>query len=971
MSKSTKQQKELRYQSTSFSRWFAPHGRYDAVVLAEDGVQLVGVDGHLQTLAFLKMGDDFQVAKNWFWSVISVKCIDGTVWKIGGIKNDFAPIFLTQIKRACERFQRQYIEPLQSELLQAHYDLAALSSKKDYLRRSVFNGWLVRYEYLKEKITQPVCSKLDEKYTHYLKALYPALMESTEYYQQLNRQFVDNTLEDYKCFFDSVESQPLTKKQREACVINEQSNLVLAGAGTGKTSVMVGRAGYLLQSNQAVPSEVLMLAYGSDAKDEMAGRIKKRLGVDDLTVKTFHSLGMEIIAKVEGAVPILNKMVEDDALKARFIDDQFKTLMQTSGAYQSKLIDYFLNHAYPYKSLFNFKSYAEYVQFIQEHEVRTLKGELAKSLEECEIANYLAQQGVVYEYEAQYKVDTTGPDYKAYQPDFYLPEYDIYIEHFAVDEHNKTPAFIDNAKYVKGMVWKRALHEKNETTLIETYSYQKAKGELLISLEQSLLDAGVAFKPVPKSKLLALLNKDNVISTFSKLLGQLLALLKSALLSIQDLYDKAKQSSASAHMMAALKLFEPIYEAYEAELKRTNTIDFDDMIARAIAYIKGGQFQSPYKHILVDEFQDISAGRAQLVKSLIQQQASTLFCVGDDWQSIYRFSGSDISITNHFPSHFGDSATSVLDKTFRFNNKIGEVAAKFVTQNPAQTKKEIESLNHVDSAAVSLIKAQDKDKGVLAALGLIADQVSHKVTVMILVRFKHDRPDIKALNAQYKLLDIIAMTAHAAKGKEADYVVVVGLTQGKVGFPSEKTTHPLLKMLLPDGEQFRYAEERRLFYVALTRAKHHVYLVVDANKPSAFVRELIKDKYAIVNDSTKGLGLKDTLAPACPECKAGSIVSKEGRFGAFHGCSNHPVCKYTQSSCEWCSGALVTEGRFRVCEKDACGFFKPICPVCNGLMEQRNGRNGKFWGCRRYSNKTFPCKHTENYIDYSMVNKRQ
>lgn len=971
MAKSTKQQNELRYHSTSFSRWFAPHGRYDAVVLAEDGVHLVGVDGPLQTLAFLNMEDDFQVTKNWFWSVISVKCIDGTVWEIGGIKNDFAPIFLTQIKRACERFQRQYIEPLQSELLQAHHDLAALSSKKDYLRRSVFNSWLVRHEYLKEKITQPVCSKLDEEYTHYLKALYPALMESAEYYQQLNRQFVDNTLEDFQCYFDSVESQPLTKKQREACVINEQSNLVLAGAGTGKTSVMVGRAGYLLKSNQALPSEILMLAFASDAKDEMADRIKKRLGVDDLSVKTFHSLGKEVIAKVEGVQPNLNKMAEDSYLKEQFIDAQFQALIQTSDTYQANLIDYCLNHAYTYKSAFSFNTYAEYVQYIQQHEIRTLNGELVKSLEECEIANYLAQQGVAYEYEALYKIHTSTPDYKDYKPDFYLPEYDIYIEHFAVDEAGRTPSFIDYEKYTQGMLWKRDLHKAHGTKLVETFSYQKAKGTLLGELEAVLVDAGVIFKPVPKSKLLLLLKENSVISTLSKLMAEILSLFKSALLTMNALIEKVQQSDISAHAAAVLKLFQPIYEAYERELQRTNSIDFDDMIGRAIANIKNGQFQSPYKHILVDEFQDISLGRAQLIKALIRQQASTLFCVGDDWQSIYRFSGSDLSITNNFRTHFGDASESVLDRTFRFNNKIGEAASRFVTKNPEQKQKNIESLNQVEQAAISLIKATDDSRGIDAALQSIQAQVTQKVSVLILVRFSHDKPDVRALNAAYQHLDIKVMTAHAAKGKEAEYVVVAGLSKGKYGFPSEKATPGLLKLLLPNEDSFPFAEERRLFYVALTRAKHHVYLVVNADKPSMFVRELLKDQYKIVNDPYTGYGLQENLAPSCPECDGGVLVKKEGRFGGFHACSNHPVCKYTQPMCSWCDNALVKKGRFLVCEKDACGFFKPICPVCNGLMEQRNGRNGKFWGCRRYSNKTFPCNHTENYINYSMVNKRR
>lgn len=953
------------YEASWLSRLFAKHGQYKIVAVGREQFWVKG-SVKQQSIEYEAIDGDIGLEKGLFWSMLTVP-YKGDSIKIGGIKNAAAPVLLSQITRVSARYQQEYVQALQPVLLRACVDLQGLLSQHSYIRQSSVDRWFAEHGHLSAIIDCPALSRLAGRHQRDVAVLRPVLTLKATYFKECNDRFVKSVLNQYQDFFNSVESQPLTQRQREACVINEQSNLVLAGAGTGKTSVMVGRAGYLLQSKQALPSEILMLAYASDAKDEMAGRIKKRLGVNDLTVKTFHSLGKEIITQVEGVVPAVNKMAEDDVLKAQFIDEQFKQLMQSSDTYQSNIIQYFVKHAYPYKSLFNFKSFADYVQYIHEHEVRTLKGELVKSLEECEIANYLAQQGIVYEYEAQYKVGTKGPDYKQYQPDFYLPEYDIYIEHFAVDEQNNTPAFIDRKKYVDGMLWKRNLHQENETTLIETFSYQKAKGTLLSALEQALLDAGVTFKPVSKLDLLGLLNKE-MVSMLSKLLAQLLSLIKASLLTIQDLYAKAKQSSMSDHMMAIIKLFEPIYNAYEEALKRSKTIDFDDMIARAITYINNGQFQSGYQHILVDEFQDISSGRAQLVKALIRQQASTLFCVGDDWQSIYRFSGSDLSITNHFAHHFGNTATSVLDRTFRFNNKIGEVAARFVTQNPTQLKKEIESLHQVEHTAVSLISALKTEDGLSAALDRIAEQVSQKVSVLVLVRFSHDKPKVRALNAQYQHLEIKAMTTHAAKGKEADYVVVVGLTQGKFGFPSEKTNHPLLNLLLPDSEQFQHAEERRLFYVALTRAKHHVYLVVDANKPSVFIRELIKDGYAIDADSLKAFGLQEALAPACPKCESGSLIKRDGQYSQFHGCSHYPICDYTQSACAWCSGALVTKGRFRVCEKATCQYVEPICPVCHAKMVYR--KSAKFWGCSQFrSDSAFSCGHTERYIDLKQAKK--
>ena len=159
------------------------------------------------------------------------------------------------------------------------------------------------------------------------------------------------------------------------------------------------------------------------------------------------------------------------------MDEQIQRLLQDD-QFKSRLVTYFVRFTYPYKSQYDFKSLGEYNAYILENDIRTLQGELVKSYEECEIANFLYRQGVDYQYEANYQVNTSGPDYKVSQPDFYLPDYGMYIEHFAVNEKNQTPPFIDQKSYLEGMAWKRALHQKYQTTLIETYSYLKQQGRL-------------------------------------------------------------------------------------------------------------------------------------------------------------------------------------------------------------------------------------------------------------------------------------------------------------------------------------------------------------------------------------------------------------------------------------------------------------------------------------------------------------
>ena len=741
---------------------------------------------------------------------------------------------------------------------------------------------------------------------------------------------------------------------------------MLAGAGTGKTSTMIGRAGYLLKSGIARPQEILMLAFARKAADEMEERIQAKLGVSSLTVKTFHSLGKHIISQVEGIVPSISKMAEDEHLRARFVDAQIQQLLNDE-QYKSRLVTYFLRFSYPYKSAFRFKSLGEYNQYILDNDIRTLQGELVKSYEECEIANFLYRQGICYQYEANYQINTTGPDYKAYQPDFFLTDDGIYIEHFAVNEHNQTPPFIDQQSYLEGMDWKRDLHEKHQTTLLETYSYQKHQGILTQSLSEQLQQAGVSFKPIANNELLKQLNQLGQVSAFAQLLARVLALFKSAYLNIKDMAALAGQHEDKERMQAAAFLFEPIYELYQQQLRDTQTIDFEDMIGLAIRYVESGQYQSPYRYLLVDEFQDISASRARLIKALLNQQAdNSLFCVGDDWQSIYRFTGSDVTITKEFSEYFGYTATSILDKTFRFNNKISEFASQFVMRNSTQIEKQIGSHHQVNQPAVSLIKTNQDSVALNAALSAIYTKNQNKlVSVLILARNSFKKPDLSAYKNQYLNLQLQFMTVHASKGKEADYVIILGIDKGKHGFPSEKETPALLDLLLSKAEGFAYAEERRLFYVALTRARHHVYLISDATKASDFIRELILDKYEMYSDEFHGIGFQDKLADkSCHHCQTGFMLAKDSQYGSFFACNQYPLCSYTEPACQLCGSELKEQGRFKVCVSKCCDYIEPICPKCGGSMRLRKGPYGEFWACSNYrKGSKFSCEHKEKQID--------
>jgi len=914
----------------------------------------------------LAINPDVTVEQGYFWNVLVIPLENGDILRFRGLNKKKSGPLQKALNHQCRSNIKVFFQRITPDLQQACQQARILFSGQRYIRHAAAQQWFANHQHLAKGIERrDIHDFLPPEARQHLKTIQPLLTQGYGYIAKRNKAYVRQQLAAFQSFFDQVESNPLTANQRAACVIDEQYNLVLAGAGTGKTSTMIGRAGYLIKAGIAQPENILMLAFARKAAEEMDQRIQSQLGITNLTAKTFHGLGKHIITQVEGVVPAINKMAEDERLRIHFVDEQIQRLLQDE-QYKSRLVTYFLRFSQPYKSAFNFKTLGEYNNYILENDIRTLQGELVKSYEECEIANFLFRQGINYEYEANYQVNTAGPDYRAYQPDFYLPEYGIYIEHFAVNENSQTPPFIDQQSYLDGMAWKRALHQTHRTRLIETYSYLKHQGILTKSLEEKLLQAGVKFKPLPNNELLAKLNQFGRVSEFSQLLAQVLALFKAACLNLKSLVSLARQHEDHERMQAAAFLFEPVYEVYQQHLRDTATIDFEDMIGRAIGYVEDGRYQSPYRHLLVDEFQDISASRARLVKALLAQHPdNSLFCVGDDWQSIYRFTGSDVSLTKEFEQYFGYTATSVLDKTFRFNNKIGAVASRFVMQNPTQIAKKIQSHHIVEQAAVSLIKTSQDQVGLNAALSAINRKTDASAGVLILARFNFKKPELSALARQYPKLKLQFMSVHASKGKEADYVIVLGLEKGKQGFPSEKALHPLLELLLPKAEDFAHAEERRLFYVALTRARRHVYLISDGNKASDFVRELIDSQYEILCDEVSGEKFQDKLADVvCSECQTGYLVPRDSQFGSFLGCSQYPLCNHTQPVCQWCGSGLKEKGRFRVCENKRCDYVEPICPRCNGKMSLRNGPSGQFWGCSNYRKGAgFSCSYTEKFID--------
>lgn len=929
-------------------------------IVGKDGINLEHTDQGSYQILPSSLANPTVLSTGLLSSTLTLSTEKGVI-KLKGLPKD-------KSKKVCRVLRQRWYQSLAKDVVQSRQSLE-LSISLGYLRSSRWKALQQQALLTANTFTTPPEKGLIPDGTREAFSFVHGMAHLDELgLGQIRTAYIERLKSEYKDFFDVIESNPLTEAQREACIIDEDNNLVLAGAGTGKTSTLIGRVGFLVKSKQANPKQILLLAYAKKAADEMKERLDSRLGIDGIFASTFHALGQHIITTVEGSKPSISPLAQDEALLERHIDGWYNELMDDED-YRHQILQYFERFLYPACNPFDFKSEGEYFDFLIANEIRTLKGEAVKSYEECLIANHLFRLGVDYIYEAPYEISTRNLDFRQYQPDFYLPEYGIYIEHYGTDRKGKTAPWVNQEEYHAGIAWKRELHEENETTLIETYHYEKTEGTLLTGLEEKLTEQGVIYAPLPDEAILDTLREFGSISGFSRLLKNLLLLVKANWLSPDQLDKKIQTAENADQMRAALAALSPIYEKYEGLLNDQGEIDFNDMIGKALDYVQTNQFKPPWTYILVDEFQDISDPRARLVMALRDALPnSSLFCVGDDWQAIYRFTGSDLSYTTNFAEIFGKTETSILNKTFRFNNSISDIATRFVTQNPMQVKKDITTHTTVNTPAVSLLRQGTTVKSVQNPIERIIQKIAtdskQNCSIYILARFNYllpSRSTLSSLTRQYPHITIQAMSIHASKGKEADYVVVMELIKGPSGFPSEKVTHPLLEALLPMDSTFVFAEERRLFYVALTRAKKRVYLVTDMSKPSPFITEVIKQRYPIeLNEFEIPLSQRDEYQIPCPRCETGVLMTRQGKHGSFLGCSHYPLCNHTEKSCLKCNSPMTRKDRYRVCINTECQSSILICPKCGADMDKRKGRYGYFWGCKNYSgNERVSCGYTE------------
>lgn len=904
--------------------WLKGKARWHATVAKVEGTQscIVRFRESTNAVAIAEIRS-IEVHVGWFWSSVEIQTEDEIVSLPGTPKGVAADLVqrLDKLILSHLAFQLKQLQPL---LERSRKAADAFLAQDRYIRHSdveafgasLRNGGELA-DMLFNVLHHPYAERLPqwEQFTELGEHVKGSVAPGSMTIRQRNEAFVKQELQTHSAFFDQVEKTPLTEEQRRAAVIFEDRNLLVAAAGSGKSSTLVGKAGYAVKRGLFQPSEIVALAFNRKAAVELNERVRSRLAAPlegrRLRANTFHALGAMIVRNVAKRNGKRLRVVKKESEKPRL--EKVVVSLRDDSTFLADWILFVSLCREPLPDEDAFLSFEEYEHDIERKrkarknsdtaDFMALSGDVVRSAEELGIANWLYIKGIPFEYEKRF--EPIPPEWDKYEPDFYFPEIGVWYEHFGLDARGAAPHFFKPGYTAQAAKKRQWLTEYVPGKWFETRSHQYREGSLFQELEAALLRHGQVMRQRSPDDVLDRVKSLRQTDVLDLIL-QTIHLVKGNGYTQDEVRQRAAAVVDGFRTQQFLRVFWPLYNGYNERLLQEQAIDFNDMIVRAAEHLERGEYQSPYKLVMVDEFQDMSPGRARLVKALLaQHQDSVLFGVGDDWQAINGFAGSDLRLFMEFKKVFGPTSENLLTKTFRCPQGISDVAAAFIQKNKGgQKTKRVDSEldKRVDGVVdlhdvqqdIEVPRALDEQLTKLAAEhmtkhgGGVPDK---KATVFLLSRYSIENTAgisagwLRQTQSRFaNLLDIEFMTVHKSKGLEADYVLVLGLNGGKgMAFPSAMRNDPLVDMLLPKHDLFPFAEERRLFYVALTRARKKCIVLFRRLGVSPFVLELMGPENGKAITYRSG-----PLPKRCGTCGEGFLVQRPSKFGKpFLGCTRY------------------------------------------------------------------------------------
>lgn len=683
----------------------------------------------------------------------------------------------------------------------------------------------------------------------------------------------------------------LNDKQRAAVLSESKRLLVLAGAGSGKTKTLLQKIKYLIDDKLVDAKNILAITFTKNAANEMLDRmivstdktgyyekflstkgisnidrnkerrsyLKKYPWLNCLTIKTIHSLCYQII-KRDGVHVFDNqfKIVADNKSGSEFqgnttdesvgeIIEKVTISLCKDKAFMLKLkryiLDYFVDNIRQDESEEEYRPEGKHFT--------SLKGDKVRSKSEQFIADWLYRNSIDYVYESKLTIGKAS-----FRPDFYIPEAKIYLEHVSKKSH---PTF-----------WKEGKMKLAGCTCIKTYD--KATHNSAVFNE--VLDRVIKGRITSDLTSATVLHYDEEFSIFRKEIKKFFREVNEVRNKIVNSEKSVQQiitdASNSPHERVRMfyELSIPIINAFNTYCTNRSYLDFDGLLTKSIQLLEEypkicQRYQEKYMYILVDEFQDVNNLQVKLI-NLLTKKDSQLFCVGDDWQSIYGFRGSEISYIVNFNNHFSNSELLTLNLNYRSTDPIVKASTEAIKKNKFQIPKEIKAVKKGGQKIEVFYEDTEGETNafVWETIEKHIDEGMNPEEILVLYRRSAMASDLKKAlkNVSHK---IQFKTIHSAKGLEAKVVFILGLHSNKGGFPDPWLQDKIYQVIKPTDYDHLLEEERRLFYVALTRAKDYLYLISKRGAVSDFIKDIPQE--FINNDGYSRKATENEIF-LCPNC---------------------------------------------------------------------------------------------------------
>ncbi len=661
----------------------------------------------------------------------------------------------------------------------------------------------------------------------------------------------------------------LNDKQREAVVSEDKRLLLLAGAGSGKTKTLLQKLIYLIEEKGISPSSILAITFTKNATNEMIDRLiisadqtgeyekllfdkrlskedkdkerfqqqKKYKWIDGLTVRTFHSFCYSVLRnygvnEFDNKFRIIGdeKKDEEDELSKHVAPETVFEVVHKLLIEQCEDTDFLLRLKryildYIIDKIHLRKTDGKYLPKDGKY-FTTLDGTKVRSKSEQFIADWLYRHSIKYEYEPLLNVKDFS-----FHPDFYIFEANLYIEHVS----DKSFSTKDKEEQFK----------KGNLLLVKTFEAMTKDSALF----NHTLDKVVKNRlPVNYHKTVSLNYKEEFngyhedVKDFVTQIMRITDMIKVENIDFDSVLENARKDQHE-RVRNFYELAIPIVKKYVHYCTDKSYLDFNDLISRSTLLFHNhediaNKYKHKYQYILVDEFQDVNNLQVELIKLLLTDQTQ-LFCVGDDWQSIYGFRGSNVSYIVDFENHFHNSKVIKLNLNYRSTQNIVGASNEVIKHNKFKVEKEIQASKKSEHKIV-VYSGSNQDENIQFCFDkvkeLLEDGLTNDDILFLYRRSKMYSPYF--LRFKNEGMRVQSKTIHAAKGLEAKVVFIIGLTEGNGGFPDIWLEDRIFQVIKKANHDLLMEEERRLFYVAITRAKDKLFLITEKGNESSFLKEI-------------------------------------------------------------------------------------------------------------------------------------